>query len=332
MSYATHDRPLTWGGTGFNPMELYGPTNVPPLEQQRGFFHFALREAQIIAGAVRGRIVRGPFYLQFQGALKPTHTEMVALHPNFTGEHLMPYGYQSETVHRQIGALSEDEKDVLEALGKRRTAAIDELAETTTVPALKDQTIEPGVLSQPPPYCYQGDGWRDHNSFKSCFMAAFRMVFAGVTGWQPHEAAVGKEAVSLYGTHTLRDGQYLSVFSTDIFSEVSDREVRVREFMGSDLDSIETFAKKLKARYSEADIFTIVSLASENGGDKTIWHTNVLLDADESSVRVLDPVRNQIYGPRLIDKQSFANRWATALNRGHFIIALPPQEPSSLSS
>jgi hypothetical protein len=298
---------------------------VPSLRTQGRFFNAAFREAQLQPdgpATYAGKYQSGPLIDAFRQAIGPIHTALEAYEPprslpldDWTPEHARAF--------HGIGSLHQE-----------RLAALARLGREVIEPALADQTIAPGVLSRPP-YFQQGDGGNAiaYYARVGCMNACFRMVFGGITGWQPAERAVGRAvALSTPSFDSTRqykttNEHFLQVFHTPRFARRFPGRVATRSIIGADLDIIARLGR-IRERNPAVQAYCIVPVGSEvNHQQQDSAHAVVLLSADKDTVTVHDPSSTNRVGraDRVLPKADFARRWAAAHNIALLVVHDPTQ-------
>lgn len=305
--------------SGFNPTEPYGVDNYPPEHEQRGFMRAALEEAAQLPDPARH--LKGPFAADFEHILRETDIALRSLNPSYTPEHLMPWAYRSEPVRSYVDRLARDDIDTyrkLTGIGTNRNAQLRKLGTAKIGPALEGQVIEPGTLDVPP-YHHQGEHWKDPRNARACANACFRMVFDGVAGWSPQEDIVAHEATEKHGSHVIEDADYRKLFATEVFQEAVGKRVQSFEIMGASLKAIGAIALGVKQRNSNAKIFSVVSIRSQNASPGA-WHQSVLLAAEPHAITIHNPSASA--GPeRTISRKDFYEYWAATHNRAQIFIS-----------
>lgn len=301
----------------FDPYAPYSIDNYPPNSEQYGFFRYALLESYGLATVTRER--QGPIFDGFKALLEDIDERLYELHPALTPEYLMPMCYQSEKVRRDLRDAPDEIYRGLNELRRLRFEQTDVLVDGFLSEYLKPQEIVTGRLDVPP-YCRQGDGWKDGRASMTCANACFRMVFGGIAGWTPSEEVVAKSFIEQQGTPIVHDSDYHKIFDTNIFTEICDKEVSAIEVVGADFAVIDRVASITRKHSSDAQVYCVASLSSATA-TRDIWHASVILEATESHVICHDPsgVNGRPY--KMIPKDEFIYRWAGALNRVQIFIA-----------
>lgn len=302
----------------FDPYAPYGVDNYPPAAEQYGFFHYALLESYGLATITRER--QGPIFDGFKAMLADVDERLSAIHPALTPEYLMPICYQSQEVQRDLRNAPREIYGKINELRSFRFRQTDALIDGFLTEHLRPQEIQSGMLDVPP-YCRQGDGWKDGRASMTCANACFRMVFGGVTGWTPNERVVAESFIKQQGTPIVHDSDYHKIFETNIFTEISDKKVSIIEIVGADLAVINLVTSIARQRSTEdVQVYCVASLSSATAS-RDIWHASVILEATESHVMCHDPsgVNGRPY--KMIPKDDFITRWAGALNRVQLYIA-----------
>ncbi|MGB4759082.1 MAG: papain-like cysteine protease family protein [Candidatus Saccharimonadales bacterium] len=306
-------------GTPFDPYEQY-------IAQTRDLAS-AFRQARM-ADDIAVRHIDGPHYIAISRVLSKVARDLQDIHPDLTPEHLVPQSYQSAQALDDLSWRGRF-NGYLVAISKIRNqkkAALTTLGiDLGRQVAKRSDTIVHDLSDTP--YFRQGDAAvrSIDKPQKACFNACFRMVFAGITGVSLDEGAVDRAIYSQYQSSITADDQYLKVFGTETFNKLYNGGVQTLTVTGADLSTIQKIAAAYKRRDPNKRVFSIVSLSSE-AGPSTVWHTNVLVGADETTVTTHDPSASE-WGKtyKNIGKEHFYKRWALALNRAHIIVSGAPQ-------
>ena len=285
--------------------------NSPPLADQYDLFRDALHEASHLENNTRG--LKGPLFDSFKTILSETEAQLKELNPTYTPEYLMPSLYQSDTVREYVKRLPDEAREKLWKINKFRTDQTTTLAETLLTTRLARQGIRKGTLDIPP-YCQQGDGWNHEMVPSACANACFRMVFGGITGWTPNEAAVAENFIEQTGSPLAEDYKYHNLFETPTFEEISGKAVKVLDIVGADFTMIEEMMTRFRKDTPITQIYAVVSLASDAPLIKA-WHTNILLYTTDTHVICHDPSDTLGRSHKKIGRGIFTERWATALNK-----------------
>lgn len=263
----------------------------------------------------------GPYHGDFKDILTSVDQQLARINSatglSLTSESLVPQSYQSREAKRQNNALStfrDGHRALAEIIWARRRLIRDLVDDKID---MSDQRIPEGLLVEPR-YLRMGS---DH---QACFNACFRMVCGDITGQTLSEHEVSDAIEKVHGISLVADGEYMKILESDAVGEISGYSVRSVEFFGADLDYVTRLASIVKNKRPDAKVYSVVSLATELEGNFDIWHTNVLLSADNDYVYCHDPSSANRGAPnRPIKKEAFVRRWATAYNRGHLVFAVP---------
>lgn len=300
----------------FDPMQDYSADNYSPVDQQNEFFRFALLEADRLES--RTRMLSGPFGAEFTDLMRQTDHKVKLVNPDFGAEHIMPFSYQSQWVQHQMSQLSTAERSALQRVINWRNDQIELLHQEVTGPRLADQSIENGVLSIPP-FASQTDELFGETT-RGCTNACFRMVFGGVAGWVPSQAALTQQFIRRHRSVVTDDEEYFKLYQTDVFREVCDKTVVTMSMIGADFTAIKRIANKMKQKHPSADVYCTVNLASQTAGN-AVWHASVVLGVQDGIVTYHDPV-NKKSAFKTCTVDQFAKRWAFAYNRAVLTIAV----------
>lgn len=303
-------------GREYDPFLNYSTENYPPIDEQQAFFHYALLEAEEVEPA---KLMRGPHASHFVDIMQRSEERIKGIDPSFTPEHTMPFGYQSQEVRSQLFGVDREIRCQLEAAANMRREEIHELVGTELQQAFSEQEIPVGLLDIPY-YTQQSEDWIGSDAIRGCSNACFRMVFGAISGWLPSQTAVSENLMERYGTAVVDDSTYSSLYQTEIFSEICDKSVATYELIGADLAVIEKITTKLKKKRPSAEVYCTVNLASETAGE-AVWHTCVLLSAENGVVVHHDPSNYNGGAYKSIPLEQFVSRWALAYNRAVLTIA-----------
>ncbi len=300
----------------FDPLENYAGNNYPPHEVQGEFFDYALQEGREIEGYSRS--VKGPHFDDFAGVMKSLETSIEAIYPGLTPEFIMPPTYMSGDVCARYNALPLEVQLELEQLARKKLEALTSVGEAMKG-AIGMQTLAPDLLAIPP-FCGQHEDHMGVGAMKGCTNACFRMIFGGITGWVPSEAAVSKRVETRYGTPLVDDSVYMNLFKTEIFREICDKSVSTVEIIGADFAYIEKVVSALKVKRPESETYCMVNLASQ-AVSKSVWHSCVVLGVDEGNVICHDPSNYGGGSYQVTPINEFTDRWAVAYNRALLVVA-----------
>ena len=294
---------------------------APSLAWQRAFFAQGFDQVENPGSAYAVHRADGPLYDEFNSVQAGVAAELRQLNPHANVQHLadriddiqpeadMVWPTQDITMVRAYTRLRE-----------RRRVALGKLAADTVIPALRVQTL-PNKLLADPPFAWQGQsiGAADTrlNPANTCTNACMRMIFGGIAGWVPDEKIIAQEIYSRYNSTSVPDATYLTFLQTPQFFEHYGKRVSRLDFTGADF----AWLGKLIGKFARPGVqaFCMINLGSEI--TKDLWHSNILLSADEESVVCHDPLRLAPSPGRRLPHATFAVRWAYALNRGSLVIA-----------
>lgn len=288
---------------------------------ERQFFRDAFEE--VLADAHEFRTVKGPYYGDFNKILGDATERLRALDPNLPREALIPASYQDPETQRYTRRLGTTARSRIKILASRKQQAITDLTKDKLYGDFSQQAIPPGTFDIPPYARQENSGFTG----KTCTMANFRMLFAGITGHDVEHAVVQDSLEELFSSQDkslrlLADEEYLRVFRTSIFKKAFPTEVQAVSFLGTDFKTLAGLATALRARVPDAQIFCMVNVESEyKDALAGSWHNCILLSADEKDVIVHDPSIDHGQASRAIPKDRFIWRWAQAYLHSHLIIA-----------
>lgn len=287
---------------------------MPPVEEQRQFFHYAAMEAQEVSPP---RIVRGPYFDKYTDVMSTINEGLKAIDDSYTVEYLFPYSYQSPEVQRHFKLISPEDRLALDALVTKKKNIMNAVSRSMRL-EIKDQTMQGLAV---PPYHSQEEDWRDYERLQGCENACFRMIFEDIAGWAPSQAALSESMRDLHGTSVLDGGEYYNLLRTDAFSEVSAAKVSSFEVIGADFDFLSSLTEKIKSKKSDARVYSVINLRSDRPSHRSVIHAVVLHSADGKRVTYHDP-KGSIRGESTTCAQSdFIDRWTTAYNKARIVVA-----------
>ena len=300
---------------GFSPDEL--PYQKLSDDELYDFMPRALDEAAGMPDPARH--LEGALAPDFRQILGAADSALRAVNPTLTPEYLMPWGYQSPYVQRHKPTLPSEQRTALDSIAIARSEQIRYLHAGKITNTITGQTIAEGVLDVPP-YCYQGQEWRDQRAERLCSNACFRMIFAGIAGWRPDEHRIAQSMIQKRGHHIVEDAEYRKVLATDAFQELSGKHVQSMEIMGATLKLIGNIALGFKKRDPGAQVFAELSIGSFVN-TPTVWHRCILRAAGPEGVVINDPKVNPPEAGTVIDPSKFQLHWAFAHNRAQIFVA-----------
>ncbi len=300
----------------FDPQRDYDAENYPPVDVQAQFFRVALLESE--DQRVETKFRMGPFSDEFTRLMEQLNHKVRVVDADFTPEYIMPYSYQSQWVQSRIDRLGMVDKRALMDIIKWRTDQIELLCDEAIRPTLRGQVIPDGTLDTPQ-FASQDEDWKGEAS-RGCTNACFRMVFGGITGWTPSQAAVSEQFKQRFGTVATDDEAYFKLYQTDAFQEICDKTVVTLSLIGADFTTIERITAKMKQKRPDALIYCTVNLSSQTAGN-AVWHAAVLLGVKDDIVTYHDPV-DKNGASKTCTTDQFAKRWAFAYNRAVLTIAV----------
>ncbi len=204
--------------------------------------------------------------------------------------------------------LSTDHKQKVEVIRQSTERELVDLINSRMIPEMENRTIQKGLLEAPP---YQAQ--QDH---RTCAIANFCMIFAGITGiFIPErvifEAAKEVEGIIIKGTHGAR------MINPDKLWQML-QNVFTYKFLGMNIDVLNGIFAHWKKGGPNREAYLTVSLSSEvvEGGT----HEVVVLGIDEKYVIVHDPSQRVGAANRQIDKKDFIHRWGRTGLSGQIIL------------
>lgn len=264
--------------------------------------------------------VQGMHLAPFNDHLQRMYEKVQAFDPQLGMDCFAGMYYQSPQTKAVVESHSPREKAEFRDITRThrqglRTVVNDLVAETSHF------TLERGLLAIP---SYESQTGGDIGT-RECFNACFRMVFNSLTDLDTTQDEVRIALNSSVGIGPIDDEEYLKVFADPRFQEMSGRKCRVVSLIGTDLGVLDKTVRAVKQRQPDANVYSIVSLLSEGvlAGDlNTVWHTGVLLYADDDHVIMHDPNERIGRRGRNFPKKDFLQRWGSTFNRAHLVIAV----------
>lgn len=227
--------------------------------------------------------------------------------------------YRSLKTKEVMAGYSFREKDELHGILRTYRRGLREVANEIASKTSRF-TIGRGQLAIPSYYAQQNG----QEGMRECFNACFRMVFNDLTDLDITQDEV-RVAMNMTGNVGVVDDQeYLKVFTDPGFRELSSHACKVVNFLGADLGVIDKTVRAIRAKQPGAKVYSIASMLSETGtrdSDHLIWHTGVLLYADEERVVLHDPKESGGRRGRNLGKDEFLRRWGMAFNSVYLVIA-----------
>lgn len=297
---------------------LYSPENDPHYARQVAFFSGAFSEAAQLEPSTK--IKKGPFFDDFAQIMNDVGAQLTALDDTFTPEYLAPSAYQSKEVSDDIRRHPEVAQKLAE-IKRRQRVMFNDLAKAIT-PKMALQNIPDGMLNTPG-YRRTVEGWDHPEAARGCSNACFRMIYEGITGSAPSQAALSDCLIEQYGTSIVHDSVYAGVYQTEAFRGISNYRVLTVDVIGADFAVINNLAAKVKQpTRPDAKVFCTVSIVAPSTGEAAV-HTVVLLGADGKNVRYHDP-NYQVGGRNTeLPYDVFMRRWIGAYNKAQLTIAVP---------
>lgn len=256
--------------------------------------------------------------------LRDYDARLKQIHPRLSANSLAGRAYHDTATTRLWDSLTRKEKQGQERINYDFNGDMDGLAQKMSDEQGSHQ-LSAGLLDRP---VYERQSY--DAGARLCFQACFRMVTDTVS-----DRFFGEDQVERALKHNghsnsngiVDDDTYLNMLCSSSFAEHCQDRITVNSFIGIDLATIGKVAQGIKAQRADRRVFGIVSLLSETveytGG--RVWHTGVLLEADEGTVTYHDPSGEEGVGRanRCIDKDIFLRRWAHTFNRCHLVTATP---------
>jgi hypothetical protein len=262
-----------------------------------------------------GRYGGGPYKKLFVPIIENINASLNEIDPRLTYDALHISDYQNTETKAVLRTLPSYERYIIEDLARYRYLASANVAESTWDKD-KQQIIPLGLLDQPERT--GGDNAR------GCAVAAFRMVYQGITGHFVGERELRFLMNMVHDEEFVIDEEYLKLLETSAFKKEYGIQVQSLQFMGMNLDAIRTIAERKKSQHNDVKIYIVANLSTASYRDsasdiaKRIQHRVVLYGSDEESVYVRDPNHP---GKNEMDKQTFCYRWAITQNSGYLVIA-----------
>lgn len=327
-------------------MENSGPASQPTYEQQRAFRQSELlfdddaaeRRREVIEYEKKERnqrilreffskpmdqeaikYARGPHLPLFNEHLRDIHQQLKEFDPQLGTDCFAALPYRSQQTKEVLAQYSYREKDELRTLLRRHRSGLRGVVDEVTSKTAH-LTLQRGQLDIPS-YQFQQNG---DEGIRECFNACFRMVFNDLTDLDVTQSEV-RWAMNTSGNVGVTDAQeYLKVFADPGFRELSGHACKVVNFLGADLSTIDRTVQAVRTKQPDAKVYSIVSLLSETGTretDNLIWHTGVLLYADNDRVVLHDPKEYGGSRGRNLIKDDFLYRWGMTFNNAYLVIA-----------
>jgi len=284
-------------------------------EEYVNFFRKAFDEALTIEP---GRTIHGPLYRDIDDLLGRSHQLLELIYPNASQEVFYPKGYQSVEARAMIGNIWNYRPNAYYMIKKLVAARREALADLTDsrMPELTKHKIDSGLLKEPEFLWQYAD--------RACVSTSFLMVMEDIYQDSLYYRSFEEGRYLTHKSSIVDDKEYLNVMKTEFFKSRFGKEPQCVSFVGASLETINKFAEGVKKRFLGNNVYCIITLLSDSfpeamrGG---IWHSNVLLSADDEYVTVHDPSLHRGGPNRKIQKEKFLHRWAQAHNRGHLIVA-----------
>lgn len=257
------------------------------------------------------RTVNGPLITGLEQILKHCSKLLNAVDPTLPAEALFPETYQGDQVQHRVASLSAQQKRQLIRLTLAKRRAIDNLS-NTYLERIDSQIVPAQILNQPP--------YSKQSREQECVAATMLMVLKDVSPGPISDFAFYNGLNDGLGSYLADDDFYLNLLESEALSRQINKAVGAISFFGADLNFVARIAQKVRERKPHAGIYCIVGLLSDSSPAtwlKGIWHSNVLLAADEDTVLVHDPRRRP---ERRLDKRQFFERWMQAYAKGHIIV------------
>lgn len=312
------ERKYATNGGEFDASQFSESGSAIPNSTERSVQHGDLERMFHEASRMDGtRQLQGPYYKEIVGILETAGELLGYVRNDLGAEQMMPTDYQSAASRNTVFALDQQKKKDIMTLRNMRREELEAMGRRQSIDD-KSTQIPDGVLDTPP---FIGMSAKDG---QSCFRTCFRMVYNELTGTRPSNVDVGRAILTTHESLLIHDTEYLNVFLSPSFKKLQPGlDVQVATITGADLDTIRQISEGIKQRKPEAKVYCIINLRTLLHDIKDVWHTNVLLSADDESVTVHDPSRkNGLSGSKLkLTKDEFYERWAVGFNRAHLVIA-----------
>jgi len=272
----------------------------------------------------------GPFGGHFRELFAGIDAAIRELGHGLDANFLTAETYYTSEMHKVTQQLSRKNRyDILGKLNSLRAQWINGLegiANTVTIDAMQDQTIEEGLLDSTPFY-FQGDVTNespkystDNHRPQGCAIACFRMVCCDLIERPVRHDDVVPQLRKFFGTHLIENYQYLNFFHSTALANFTGRRFATIDMTGADFDTIAKIARSVRTKWPGSNVYCVAQLGSETAA-RAIIHQGVLLAVDKHDVTYHDP--SGIFGgpARTVPKIDFVQRWARGLNRALFVIA-----------
>lgn len=274
-----------------------------------------------------GKVIHGPHYDVLNELAKELDGYLKDIHPELKPECFYPDSYRSRAaiaLGRQIFSdeLGPDDRRYSQ-VGREYTRT--KAKELTRVARSLEGTLTPqelpkGILDEPDYSCMY--------TSRSCVATSFLMVMESIGGEPIDNRGLYKAVAAVHDAwdSVIEDEEYLKLLESRAFQDRFNQTVQTVTFTGGDLSLIRKIADGMKRGNPERKVHCVLSLQSDTSYttiDAGIWHSAVLLDADEHFVRVHEPTVHGEGESRRMPKHYFFERWAQAYMRGHLIISEP---------
>lgn len=276
------------------------------------------------------RVVKGAFHQDFEAVFTNAVKEFKTFFPHLPQELLfsLPYlnsylGPEGQDILRLYDNLPPGQRRKIKDIRESKERAIRDISSEKVLPTIEGQILEAGHLDATPFQSQTGERQ------KSCTVASIRMLFEGITGNELQERTIMGarnrfiKSLGVIKDPDLHDEEYLELFQTPAFKEHYGIDVRSIALSGVDLSDISRVVQKIKAKDDKYKVFCMISLATDHPlviGDG-IWHSAILLSAEEESVTIHDPSTVTGQPNRKLNKAEFVPRWGETFLRGHLVIA-----------
>lgn len=284
-------------------------------EDQTVFFRQAFYESLEVPEI---RTTFGPHHKDINNILSNCSKLLTSIDPGLPIEVLVPHSYQSyetQQLMRQLKYGDQETHRKIMALRRARRATLDNFA-VTQMPLLEVQELAPGVLDKP-------DFVRQYST-TACVGTNFIMVMDAITGSRTNPEAFRRQVSRVHNSEMIRDDDFLKILNTPAFTERFGKTAKAFSFLGADIEMINKIAQDIREKLDVKKVLCVVSLLSEtyeNPEDPAVWHSSVLLSADNEHVFVHDPSAHHGYPNRKIPKADFYRRWIQAYFRGYIVVS-----------
>ncbi len=308
----------------------------PPEADQAAFLDEAF--SQIDTTQPEMKVSAGPYFKQFDAAMTDLRATVKALDPRLDISNLWPPMYKSPDLIAIEDTITEEREQATQENPEDYRSLISEVwdikldwGKTLDAFAAKAgtrlaiQRLDPSYLGVPP-YHSQGEQGTYTDYDKTCALAAYRMVFAGIAGWVPGERAMTARLRDRYGSVIVEDALYLRLLATPAFRALTNKRVFSVAMPGADFNHINNLAEKFQNARGNCRTFAVADIATYDSGSRLIWdfsrHKVVLQESDSQGVKCHDPTRSATpWENKIFPHREFTRRWAGAQNMVRLVVA-----------